>query len=171
MLDAPTRISLRSIRATISRFSSARLVLRLELLDEYGKARGEWSRQRVVLGLERLPERREPSASIAGKHQLARGKPLGPRPANGMARRGAGGRSKWRLRSRRPHLIRDRGAELQRRCDRVAADPLVDPVGRANRGSEVALERRPGGLAYGLFAGPFPCRHERAPLQGRPNYP
>ena len=165
MLDASTRNSLRSLRATISRFSSARLVLRLELLDEYGKARGERSRQRVVLGLERLPERGEPGASIAGKHQLARGKPVGP---HGMVCRGAGGRSEWGLRSGRPHFIRDRGAELQRHLDRVAADPVVDPVGRADRGSEVALERRPGGLAYGLFAGPFPCRPERAPLKGRP---
>jgi hypothetical protein len=59
------------------RRSEFRLALHFELLDECSKMRRDRSRERVVLGLEGLPERRQPSASIASKHRPMR--PVNPR--------------------------------------------------------------------------------------------
>jgi hypothetical protein len=61
----------------------ALLLLRFELLDECGEMRLDWNREGVVLFLEALPDRGEPSVSVArGIHLdqrgLANGVPTNP---------------------------------------------------------------------------------------------
>src|SRR5262249_17179533 len=76
-----------------------RLRLRFELLHERGKARWHRGGERVVLGLERAPERREPRVPIASERRLAAKRPLKARRANGRLRRCA-----WGCRRRRRGL-------------------------------------------------------------------
>jgi hypothetical protein len=122
--------------------ASVRLILRLELPHEGGKARGDRSRERVVLDLKRLPERGEPSASIAGKHELARR--LGARRGDGTVQRCARGSSSRRARLRlgRPRFILNTGGKPKRGFDHPATDPIIDPVGGTDRSAKVAFKSR-----------------------------
>src|SRR5438128_1886568 len=59
------------------------LFLRFELFDERGDMRGDGGRKSVVLGLEALPNCRQPNAAVPSKNCLALRETVTPRSAGG----------------------------------------------------------------------------------------